>query len=100
MLKSHLEAEQLALHREQQRERLAGLLPGGSPDHAITVASAAVIEVRAAAMTCPHCDGQYRLHEHTRPVPGLRRLDVACRRCGTGRALWFHIDELGGVGPN
>ena len=61
--------------------------------HPIVVASAAVIEVRAAAMECPQCGGQYRLHEHTRPVPSLRRVDVACRRCGTPRTLWFRIED-------
>lgn len=83
---------QLALRREQARERLAALSPGGSPRRAIPVASAAVIEGRAAAMACPQCGGQYRLHEHTRPVPGVRRVDVACRRCGTPRTLWFRIE--------
>lgn len=82
-----------ARQREQARERLAELSPGGSPQRAIAVASAAVIEVRAAAMGCPQCGGGYRLHEHTRPLPGVRRLDVACRRCSTPRALWFRIVE-------
>jgi hypothetical protein len=82
-----------AERREQAREHLAALSPGGSPHRAIDVASAAVIEVRAAAMACPQCGGQYRILEHTRPVPGVRRVDVACRRCGTPRALWFRIVE-------
>lgn len=75
----------------QRRERLAALSPGGSPERTIGVTSAAVIEVRAAAMACPQCGGLYRLLEHTRPVPGVRRVDVACRRCGVPRALWFRI---------
>jgi hypothetical protein len=83
----------VTLEREQAREQLAALLPGGSPQHAIAVASAAVIEVRAASMACPQCGGQYRIHEHTRPVPGLRRVDVACRHCSTARALWFRIED-------
>lgn len=78
---------------ESARERLAALSPGGSPRRAIDVTSAAVIEVRAAVMTCPHCGGQYRILEHTRPVPGIRRVDVACRQCSTPRALWFRIVE-------
>lgn len=80
-----------AQRRESAREKLATLSPGGSPSRAIGVASAAVIEVRAAAMACPQCGGNYRILEHTRPVPGVRRVDVICRYCSTPRALWFRI---------
>lgn len=81
-----------ALRLEAARERLAEVRPGGSPATAMPVPSAAVIEPRAvAAMPCPHCGGQYRILEHTRPVAPLRRLDVECRHCGTPRALWFRI---------
>ena len=77
---------------EQAREQLASLRPGGSPATAMSVESAAVIEPRATlAMPCPHCGGQYRVLEHTRPIPSLRRLDVECRHCATPRALWFRI---------
>lgn len=76
---------------ELARERLASLLPGGSRARTIDVTSAAVIEGRAAAMPCPHCGGLYRVLEHTRPVPGVRRVDVECRHCSTPRALWFRI---------
>jgi hypothetical protein len=72
-------------------EQLAALVPGGSPRHPIRVASASVIEVRTAALACPLCGGEYRLHEHTRPVPELRRVDVACRHCSVPRSLWFRI---------
>src|SRR5262249_42497541 len=82
---------QHAVQREQAREQLAALSPGGSPQRAIPVASAAGIEGRGAAMPCPHWGGLYRLHEHTRPLPGVRRVDVACRQCSTPRALWFRI---------
>ena len=75
------------------REQLARLSPGGSPERAIRVASASVIESRAAAMPCPQCSGLYRILEHTRPVPGLRRVDVACRYCGVPRTLWFRIAD-------
>jgi hypothetical protein len=96
MSKSLADAEHrmhAARRRELARERLAALSPGGTPSRTIDVASAAVIEVRAAAMPCPHCGGLYRILEHTRPVPGVRRVDVACRRCSTPRALWFRIVE-------
>lgn len=77
---------------ETARERLAEVRPGGSPATAMPVSSAAVIEPRAVtAMPCPHCGGQYRILEHTRPIAPLRRLDVECRHCGTARALWFRI---------
>jgi hypothetical protein len=82
---------QEAQRRELLRERLAALLPGGSQGRAIGVTSAAVIEVRAAAMACPQCSGRYRILEHTRPIPGVRRVDVECRYCGVPRALWFRI---------
>jgi hypothetical protein len=80
-----------ALRRERARELLARLEPGGSPERPIEVTSAAVIEARAARLSCPHCRGSYRIHEHTRPRPGLRRVDVACRQCSTPRSLWFRL---------
>jgi hypothetical protein len=77
---------------ERERERLAALLPGGSVDRPIEVTSSAVIEGRAEDSTpCPHCGGQNRVIEHTRPVPSRRRVDVECRYCGTPRTLWFRI---------
>lgn len=93
MPRTHLDSArfQRALRAEHTREQLAALLPGGSPDRPIDVASAAVIEVRAGAMACPHCSGLYRVLEHTRPVPGVRRVDVECRYCGVPRTLWFRI---------
>jgi len=46
-------------------ELYASLLPGGSRDRPIKVSSASVIEVRAQALTCPHCGvGTYRIVEH------------------------------------
>ncbi len=78
----------------QRREHLARLQRGGSIDRPIPVASAAVIEIRAAnAMPCPLCEGQYRILEHTRAAPGVRRVDVECRFCGTPRSLYFTIVE-------
>jgi hypothetical protein len=80
-----------ALRREHARELLATLEPGGSPRRPIDVSSAAVIEPRATTTPCPLCGGFYRVHEHTRPVPSLRRVDVGCRHCSTTRTLWFRI---------
>jgi len=86
-----MSAFERALRREHARELLATLEPGGSPSRPIEVASAAVIEPRAAAIPCPLCGGTYRIHEHTRPVPGLRKVDVGCRHCSTPRTLWFRL---------
>ena len=92
MIEQHVERMQAAQRVEAERERLAGLLPGGSPERPVIVSSASVIEPHAlASMPCPQCTGQYRVHEHTRPVPSLRRLDVACRNCGVARVLWYRI---------
>ncbi len=91
-----MSAFERALRREHARELLATLGPGGSPGRPIEVASASVIEPRATTIPCPLCNGFYRVHEHTRPVPGLRQVDVACRHCSAVRTLWFRIapDEL------
>lgn len=73
-------------------ELLASLLPGGSRDRPIKVASAAVVEVRTSALNCPHCGiGTYRIAEHVAPAAGLRRVDVTCRHCSTPRSLWFRL---------
>lgn len=76
---------------EAKLEALAQLARGASPSRPIVVTSASVIEPRTAALACPLCGGEYRIHEHTRPVPGLRRVDVGCRHCSTPRTLWFRI---------
>lgn len=84
---------QAAIRREAAKEKLAALARGGSPTRPIRVTSASVIEARTAALACPQCGGEYRIHEHTRPIPSLRRVDVACRRCSTPRTLWFTIES-------
>lgn len=80
-----------ALRREQVRDRLAELQAGGSPRWAIAVRSAAVIDGKATRHPCPHCGHEHRVLEHTRPAPGLRRVDVQCRHCSTLRTLWFRL---------
>jgi hypothetical protein len=73
-------------------ELYASLLPGGSRDRPIRVSSASVVEVRAGALTCPHCGlGTYRILEHVSPAAGVRRVDVQCRQCSRERALWFRL---------
>jgi hypothetical protein len=78
----------------RDRELLASLVPGGSPERPITVSSAAVIEIRAEAMPCHQCEGHTRIREHAAEGPGRRRIDLACTRCSTRRSLWFRIGSL------
>jgi len=82
------------LQREQERERLACLLPGGTRERPIVVHYAAVIEPRVLNQNCPHCSGEYRIHEHTRPSPGVRRVDTGCRQCSMPRTFWFQLVDL------
>lgn len=64
----------------------------GSREFPIHVTSAAVVEVRTGALTCPHCNlGTYRITEHVAPSRGLRRVDVTCRHCSRERSLWFRL---------
>jgi hypothetical protein len=75
----------------RDRERLAAMSRGGAREHPIEVASAAVVEVRTAAMACPQCGGEYRIAEHRSAGDGLRCVDVVCRQCGVPRTLWFRL---------
>ncbi len=88
---SRREAERAAKKLVQDREKLAALSPGGSPEHPIAVTSSAVIEPRVEGMPCIQCGGQYRVREHEAPASGLRRLDVSCRQCSAPRTLWFRL---------
>ncbi|MGE0546093.1 MAG: hypothetical protein AB7O24_00265 [Kofleriaceae bacterium] len=83
--------------RSADRELLARLLRGGSPHRPIVVESAAMIETRVAAMNCIDCGWTYRLLEHVRAAPGVRRVDVECRGCSERRSFWF---RLSGNEPN
>lgn len=85
------ERERAARRLVQDREKLAALSPGGSRERPIAVGSAAVVEIRVGSLTCPQCEGTYRLVEHRAPASGLREVDVACRTCGTKRTLWFSL---------
>ena len=75
----------------RDREKLAKLSVGGSPERPIEVGSVAVIEGRARAMACPQCEGTYRVADHRAPKSGLRVLDVTCQVCGVSRELWFRL---------
>ena len=59
----------------------------------IRVSSAAVVEVRTAALTCPSCAiGSFRIEDHVSIATGVRRVDVICRHCSTPRSLWFRLE--------
>jgi transposase-like protein len=75
----------------RDREKLASLSIGGSQARPIHVNSAAVVEVRIRHLTCPQCDGEYRVVEHRAPSSGIRSVDVTCQLCGVSRTLWFRI---------
>lgn len=78
----------------RDRERLAGLEPGGAADRPIDVASPAQVDVIAEARPCPLCDGSLRLREHAAATVGGARLRVAhlvCSACGIGRQMYFRL---------
>ena len=88
-----------ALARQQDklasaRRRLIALESGGSPQRPIEVASAAVIEARAARIPCPDCSGELRAEEHEALAHEgelLREVTLLCRRCGAALAQYFRI---------
>ena len=71
----------------RDREKLAALSVGGSEDRPIHVTSAAVVEVRVRHLSCPQCDGEYKVKEHRAPASGLRSVEVTCQMCGVTRTL-------------
>jgi hypothetical protein len=78
----------------QARRRLLALEPGGVPEHPIALDSAAVIEARAESVLCPDCEGPLRVSEHsaeTHEGTLLRRVTLACRRCGAPLVLFFRV---------
>ena len=78
----------------RDREQLAALTVGGSPERPILVPSTSVIELRLAGMPCPQCEGEYRLVEDDAPGGGVRACRVACRQCGVSRTVWFKLAAL------
>jgi hypothetical protein len=79
----------------EQRERLATAAPAGSPEHALSVSSASVVEIRARAIPCAQCGGALDVEAHEADVRGnelLRAVRVICRLCHTRRKLWFKIE--------
>ncbi len=81
----------------RDRERLAALSPGGSPDRPLPIDSPAAIDARVASLRCPQCDGGYTLDDHQADPRGLRAIAVTCRLCHVGRTIWF---KLGSSAPS
>jgi hypothetical protein len=79
----------------EQRERLASAAPAGSPEQALSVSSASVVEIRARAIPCPQCGGAFDVEAHDADVRGgdlLRVVRVSCRLCHARRKLWFKVE--------
>lgn len=83
--------ERAARQLVRDREKLAALVPGGSQERPIAVASTAIIEIRARATPCPQCEGELRVGEHRAPSSGFRAVGVTCTRCHVSRELWFKL---------
>jgi hypothetical protein len=80
------------LHR--QREKLAALEPGGSPERPVDLESASLVEPRARAEPCLRCGGEMRSVEHRAEALDRRRLRIAvarCARCGHARTFYFRL---------
>jgi len=78
----------------QDKLKLAELGDGGSTQRPIAVESASVIESRAASLPCVACEQSCHVVSHealTNVGERLRRVEVACTRCGTHRRLFFRV---------
>jgi hypothetical protein len=81
----------------RDRERLARLEAGGTPERPVEVESASQIEPHALALPCVRCEGANRLDEHAAvTVDGerLRTVRMTCARCGTRREVWFRLAPI------
>jgi hypothetical protein len=81
----------------KQRERLALLEPGGSPQRPIEVESASQVEVHARALPCLRCEGTMIVDDHTAVTIESARLRVArmhCSACGATRAIYFRLAAI------
>jgi hypothetical protein len=96
MTKRRARSERRERERAMQRlvrdkQKLAALEPGGSPERPIEVASSSVIPVRARSLRCPLCDGSLRLDEESAQSAILRAAHMTCASCGVRREIWFVI---------
>ncbi len=89
-------AEDEAREAEHLRSRREARMPGGSPEHPIEVASAAVIEPRASSLPCPRCGSPAHVDEHevakeNHEAQRLRVTRMRCGTCGHRRPLYFML---------
>lgn len=80
----------------RDREKLARLEAGGSPERPIVLESASQVEVHARSLRCTRCDGELRVDEHVARVVGGQRLRLArlsCPMCGARRDAWFRLEQ-------
>jgi hypothetical protein len=78
-------------------DRLARLAPGGAPDRPLEIDTPPLVDVMAAAATCPLCGGGFRLDEHAAETIEGRRLRIArvtCTTCGVAREIYFTLRAL------
>lgn len=78
----------------RDREKLAELEAGGSPERPIVVPTSAVIEGRARSTACVQCEGQLdvvELSATTWEGEPRRIAHVRCRQCHVARDLWYRI---------
>jgi hypothetical protein len=78
----------------RDRERLAALEAGGTPERPIEVVSASLVEPKARAMPCPVCGASVRVEDHTaRTLQGAprRMAHVVCPMCRHARVVYFSI---------
>jgi len=81
----------------RDRERLARLAEGGSPERPIVVVSPAEVEVAAAATPCPLCGASLRVLDHEAIVVDGERLRVArtiCLSCRAERSTFFALRPI------
>jgi hypothetical protein len=78
----------------RDRERLAQLEAGGTPDHPIVVVSASLVEPKARALPCIACGAAVRIEEHAaKTIHGaaLRLAHTSCAMCEHERTIYFAI---------
>jgi hypothetical protein len=76
------------------KAKLLDLLPGGTREHPLDVASAALVEPKARSVQCPRCDEAFTLEAHEAHLGDqgrLREARLRCRLCGDRRSMWFRI---------
>lgn len=86
--------ERAAREIVRDRQKLALLSDGGTPERPIEVASASVIAPRVRSTPCPLCEGTLRLDDESAGTRGGRLVHaahVSCVSCGVARVLWFRV---------